>query len=113
MFKSSATVTHGGCGGANLIVCNPPWIPPDDTMKSCMDSAIFDSHHLLQGFFGPGPTLPQTIQHNDTSSNMEESSSSAKAWLIMSDLAKLLQLRTCNELLDQIHKSNLVLVDIV
>ena len=41
---------------------------------------------------------------------MEESS---EAWLIMSDLAKLLQLQTHNELLDQIHKSNLVLVDIV
>ena len=62
MFKSSAALTRGGGGGADLIVCNPPWIPPDDTMESLMDSAIFDSHHLLPRFFGPGPTLPQTIQ---------------------------------------------------
>ena len=62
MFKSSAALTRGGGGGADLIVCNPPWIPPDDTMESLMDSAFFDSHHLLPRFFGPGPTLPQTIQ---------------------------------------------------
>ena len=64
-------------GRANLIVCNPPWLPGKVT--SSLDAAVYDpDEQMLTGF------LRQASQHLEAAGQI---------WLIMSDLAELLQLR--------------------
>ncbi|NLY13644.1 MAG: class I SAM-dependent methyltransferase [Gammaproteobacteria bacterium] len=68
---------------ANLIVCNPPWLPAKPS--SPLEYAVYDAKSaMLRGFLQGAPKhlAPQ-----------------GEVWLILSDLAEHLQLRTREELL--------------
>lgn len=68
---------------ANLIVCNPPWLPAKPT--SPLEYAVYDANStMLRGF------LQGAKQHL---------TKQGEVWLILSDLAEHLQLRSRNELL--------------
>jgi methylase of polypeptide subunit release factors len=70
-------------GEADLIVCNPPWLP--GKVHSALDSAIYDPDSaMLKGFIaGVGSHL----------------NTHGQAWLVLSDLAEHLQLRSRDMLL--------------
>ncbi|PJX23878.1 methylase [Advenella sp. S44] len=69
-------------GRADLIVCNPPWLPGKVT--SSLDAAVYDpNEQMLTGF------VQQARQHLQADGQI---------WLIMSDLAELLQLRALHAL---------------
>ncbi len=76
---------------ADLIVCNPPWLPARPT--SNIERAIYDENsQMLKGFLGGvGAHL---TEHGE-------------AWLILSDLAEHLGLRKPDELQSLIKISNL------
>lgn len=68
---------------ANLIVCNPPWVPAKPS--SSLEYAVYDAKSaMLRG------VLQGAKQHL---------AEQGELWLIMSDLAEHLQLRTRDELL--------------
>lgn len=68
---------------ANLIVCNPPWLPAKPT--SPLEYAVYDANSaMLRGF------LKGAKQHL---------AEHGEVWLILSDLAEHLQLRSREELL--------------
>ncbi|MDE4454262.1 class I SAM-dependent methyltransferase [Psychrobacter sp. DAB_AL62B] len=68
---------------ANLIVCNPPWLPAKPT--SPLEYAVYDANStMLRGF------LQGAKQHL---------AKQGEVWLILSDLAEHLQLRSRDELL--------------
>ena len=76
---------------ANLIVCNPPWLPAKPT--SPLEYAVYDEKSkMLRGF------LQGTKQHL---------AEQGEVWLILSDLAEHLQLRTREELLGWIADAGL------
>lgn len=68
---------------ANLIVCNPPWLPAKPS--SPLEYAVYDANSaMLRGFL------------QGVSKHLAEQ---GEVWLIFSDLAEHLQLRTRDELL--------------
>ena len=68
---------------ANLLVCNPPWLPAKPT--SPLEFAVYDANStMLRGF------LQGAKQHLVKQ---------GEVWLILSDLAEHLQLRSRDELL--------------
>lgn len=68
---------------ANLVVCNPPWLPAKPS--SPLEYAVYDANSaMLRGF------LQGAKQHL---------AEQGEVWLILSDLAEHLQLRTRDELL--------------
>ncbi len=78
-------------GQADLIVCNPPWLP--GRPASGLEHAIYDQdQHMLKGFIKGLPThlTPQ-----------------GEGWLILSDLAEHLGLRTREDLLEWIESAGL------
>jgi SAM-dependent methyltransferase len=78
-------------GRAPLIVCNPPWIPARPS--SPLEHAIYDPEsRMLHGFLGG---LAQHLQPG------------GEGWLILSDIAEHLGLRTRDELLATIEKAGL------
>lgn len=65
-------------GQADLIVCNPPWLPTKPT--STIETALYDPNHsMLKAFLNE---IPKHLKSN------------GEAWLVMSDLAEHLQLRS-------------------
>lgn len=82
-------------GTAPLIVCNPPWLPGNAT--TTLDAAVYDpgSQMLLQFLNG----LPQHL------------TADGEGWLILSDLAELLGLRTGGMLLESISAAGLKVID--
>ena len=70
-------------GQANLIVCNPPWLPGKAT--SLLEQAIYDPDSRMLRTFLAG-----------VSSHL---SPGGEAWLVLSDLAEHLQLRSREQLL--------------
>lgn len=82
-------------GTAPLIVCNPPWLPGNAT--TTLDAAVYDpgSQMLLQFLKG----LPQHL------------TADGEGWLILSDLAELLGLRTREMLLAAIAGAGLEILD--
>ncbi|MBS1174705.1 MAG: methylase of polypeptide chain release factor [Burkholderiaceae bacterium] len=76
---------------ADLIVCNPPWLPAKAAAP--IERAIFDEKsQMLKGFLlGVGAHL----------------SAHGQAWLIMSDFAEHLGLRAPNEIPDMIERAGL------
>ena len=81
-------------GRAPLIVCNPPWIPARPS--SPIEHAIFDpGSRMLLGFLG------RLAVH------LEED---GEAWLILSDIAEHLGLRTRDELLAAFDAAGLQVV---
>jgi methylase of polypeptide subunit release factors len=82
-------------GRAALIVCNPPWVPARPS--SPLDQAIFDPEsRMLRGFLGG------LAEHLDEV---------GEGWLILSDFAEHLGLRTRAELLALFAAAGLAVVD--
>ncbi|MFI9533084.1 methyltransferase [Nocardia fusca] len=82
-------------GRADLIVCNPPWLPAEPT--SALELGIYDRgsdvlHRFLDG-------LPAHLTET------------GEAWLVLSDLAERLGLRTRDELLARIAAAGLRVAD--
>jgi methylase of polypeptide subunit release factors len=78
-------------GRAALVVCNPPWLPARPS--SPMESGIYDPEsRMLRGFLRalPGHLAP-----------------GGEGWLILSDLAEHLSLRTRAQLLDEFEAHGL------
>ncbi|UJW28199.1 methyltransferase [Saccharothrix sp. AJ9571] len=80
-------------GRADLVVCNPPWVPGQ--AHSALELGVFDSD-MLDRF------LDQLPQHLTPA---------GEGWLILSDLAELLGLRTRESLLRSIGRAGLEVVD--
>ena len=81
-------------GKAALIVCNPPWVPAKPS--STLEHAVYDpDSQMLKGFLAglKNHLLPQ-----------------GEAWLILSDLAEHLELRTRQELLSWIEAAGLLVL---
>jgi methylase of polypeptide subunit release factors len=78
-------------GRAALVVCNPPWVPARPS--SPLEHAVFDPEsHMLRGFL------------NGLTAHLE---TGGEGWLILSDLAEHLGLRTRAELLAAIDATGL------
>lgn len=76
---------------AQLIVCNPPWLPA--RANAPIEHAVYDPNsQMLKGFLA------------GLSAHLSEK---GEAWLILSDLAEHLGLRTRSELLDWIATAGL------
>ncbi|WP_189248863.1 methyltransferase [Streptosporangium pseudovulgare] len=82
-------------GRADLVVCNPPWIPARPT--SAVEQGVYDpGGSMLRGF------LAALTAHLEPG---------GEGWLILSDLAERLGLRTRGELLAGIEAAGLHVVD--
>lgn len=82
-------------GDSPLIVCNPPWIPARPSAP--IESAIYDpDSQMLRGFL------------NGLASHLTPD---GEGWLILSDIAEHLGLRTRDELLGHIAASGLTVVE--
>lgn len=82
-------------GKAPLIVCNPPWVPARPSAP--IESAIYDpDSRMLRGF------LAGLAEHLEPQ---------GEGWLLLSDLAEHLGLRTRDELLGWIAAGGLVVID--
>jgi methylase of polypeptide subunit release factors len=78
-------------GQADLIICNPPWLPARPS--SPLEAAIYDpDSRMLRGF------LAGVVTHLNTN---------GQAWLILSDLAEHLGLRSRTDLLAWINEAQL------
>lgn len=80
---------------AHLVVCNPPWIPARPT--SAVEQGVYDSGSSMLRSFLVGLTA-----------HLEPG---GEGWLILSDLAEHLGLRTRSELLADIEAASLHVVD--
>lgn len=81
-------------GKAHLVVCNPPWVPARPT--SPLEQAIYDPEsRMLYGFL------------NGLAAHLEPG---GEGWLVLSDLAEHLALRTRAELLAAFEQAGLVVV---
>jgi predicted O-methyltransferase YrrM len=80
---------------ADLIVCNPPWVPAKPT--SPVEAAVYDPDSRMLRAFLAGVT--------------ERLNSSGEAWLVISDIAEHLGLRSREELIRWIKDSGLIIVD--
>ncbi|PKO50624.1 MAG: methyltransferase [Betaproteobacteria bacterium HGW-Betaproteobacteria-20] len=82
-------------GKADLIVCNPPWLPAHPS--SALESAIYDEKSkMLKGYL------------NGLSAHLNDG---GEGWLILSDFAEHLGLRTRDELLSWITAAGLKVID--
>ncbi|MFB8762478.1 methyltransferase [Nocardiopsis alba] len=82
-------------GRADLIVCNPPWLPARPT--SALERGVYDPDgDMLHGFL------------DGLTAHLEPG---GEGWLILSDLAEHLGLRTREELLTAIEAAGLRVVD--
>ncbi|MEO5992505.1 MAG: class I SAM-dependent methyltransferase [Arthrobacter sp.] len=82
-------------GRAPLIVCNPPWIPA--TPHSSLDNAVYDpGSRMLFRFLNE---LPDHLEPG------------GEGWLVLSDLAEHLGLRSRNELIDAIEAAGLKVLE--
>jgi len=78
-------------GRAALVVCNPPWVPARPSSR--MESAIYDpDSQMLRGFLG------------GLAAHLEPG---GEGWLILSDLAEHLGLRTRAQLLAEFETAGL------
>jgi len=81
-------------GKAALIVCNPPWLPARPS--SLLEHAVYDPEsHMLKGFLEK--LKDHLLPHGE-------------GWLILSDLAEHLGLRTREELLSWIEQAGLKVI---
>jgi SAM-dependent methyltransferase len=81
-------------GRAALVICNPPWIPARPS--SPMESGIYDPEsQMLRGFLR---ALPEHLEPG------------GEGWLILSDLAEHLGLRTRVQLLQEFEAAGLRVV---
>jgi SAM-dependent methyltransferase len=82
-------------GRAGLIVCNPPWLPGRPT--SPLEAGVFDRG---------GRMLARVVQQLP-----DHLARHGEAWILLSDLAELLGLRTRTALLDRFDHAGLVVLD--
>lgn len=82
-------------GRAGLIVCNPPWLP--GTPQTLLDYAVYDPKSAMLRAFLTG--LPGHLE------------TGGQGWLVISDLAERLGLRSREELLEWIDGAGLVVLD--
>jgi SAM-dependent methyltransferase len=82
-------------GEAALIVCNPPWLPARPS--SSMERGIYDPESRMLRTFLSG--LPAHLE------------SGGEGWLILSDLAEHLGLRTRSELISMFDAAGLIVLD--
>ena len=81
-------------GRADLVVCNPPWIPA--TAVTATDFAVYDpDSRMLRGF------LSGLADHLEPA---------GEGWLVLSDIAEHLGLRSRGELLDLIEDAGLEVI---
>ena len=81
-------------GRASLIICNPPWVPARPAFP--LEYAIYDPEsRMLKGFL------------KGLASHLEEN---GEGWLILSDLAEHLGLRSRAELLEMIDQAGLTVL---
>jgi methylase of polypeptide subunit release factors len=81
-------------GRADLIVCNPPWIPAEPITP--LDRAVYDEDgRMLRDFLGT------VREHLETG---------GEVWLVLSDLAEQLGLRSRGELLELLRGGGLEVV---
>jgi methylase of polypeptide subunit release factors len=81
-------------GRAPLVVCNPPWVPARPS--SPIEFAVFDPEsRMLRGFL------------NGLAAHLAPG---GEGWLVLSDLAEHLGLRSCDELLGAIDNAGLKVV---
>ncbi|MCZ9343857.1 methyltransferase, partial [Streptomyces sp. TRM76130] len=78
-------------GRADLIVCNPPWIPARPTSS------------LEQGVYDPGGAMLRGVLDGLA----DRLAPGGEGWLILSDLAEHLGLRTRGELLARVEAAGL------
>ena len=79
---------------AQLVVCNPPWVPARPT--SPLEQAIYDPEsRMLHGFL------------NGLAAHLEPG---GEGWLLLSDLAEHLALRSRDELLAAFEQAGLIVV---
>ena len=82
-------------GRAPLVVCNPPWIPARPS--SPIEAAIFDpDSRMLRGFI------------DGLAAHLEPD---GEGWLILSDIAENLGLRSRDELLNHFAQAGLMVID--
>jgi methylase of polypeptide subunit release factors len=82
-------------GRARLVVCNPPWLPAQPT--SPVEFAVYDpDSRMLRGFLGR------------LASHLE---ADGEGWLIISDIAELLGLRSRQKLLGWIEMAGLKVIE--
>ena len=82
-------------GKAALVVCNPPWLPGKPT--SPLETAVYDPvSQMLRGW------LTGLAEHLEPE---------GEGWLILSDLAEHLELRSREELLQWIEQAGLTVLD--
>ena len=83
-------------GRADLVVCNPPWLPGDPS--SALELGIYDAESgMLSGFLAQ---LPDHL------------TPTGEGWLVLSDLAEHLHLRSRDQLLTMIAAAGLTAVAI-
>ena len=81
-------------GHAPLIVCNPPWLP--GKANSLLESAVYDpDSRMLRGFL------------SGLSAHLKPG---GEGWLILSDLAEHLKLRSRETLMEYIEKAGLTVL---
>jgi hypothetical protein len=100
-LKNNVTLTEADLypkvefGLADLVVCNPPWLPAHPS--SALESAIYDEKsQMLKGFL------------NGLSAHLTEK---GEGWLVLSDFAEHLGLRTRDELLGWIAAAGLKVIE--
>lgn len=82
-------------GHADLIVCNPPWVPA--RAQTSIEQSVYDDNcQMLKGFLAGAAA--HLTPHGE-------------AWLILSDLAEHLGLRSRTELLAWIHAGGLTVTE--
>ncbi len=82
-------------GKADLIVCNPPWLPAK--ANTTIEQAVYDpDSQMLRGF------LSGVKSHLNPT---------GEAWLVMSDLAELIGLRKPDELTGWIAEAGLEIIE--
>ncbi|MFN3602885.1 MAG: methyltransferase [Dietzia sp.] len=84
----------GDSGRADVVVCNPPWIPGRPTSA------------LEQGIYDPD----SDVLHRFLSGLADHLTPQGEGWLILSDLAEHLGLRTRDDLLGRIDAAGLIVV---
>lgn len=82
-------------GQADLLICNPPWLP--GRPSSPLEQAIYDQDQRMLSSF-----LSGAVSHLKPE---------GQVWLIMSDLAEHLGLRTRAELLEKIEQAGLQVLE--
>ncbi len=98
---------------ADLIVCNPPWIPGKNPGESTgnvnwLEKAIYDDANSTMLF----NFLRGVSYHMRVNNSAKTGNNHSEAWLIISDLAERLQLRSRDELLQAIDDGGLEVVEV-